>query len=66
MTSHSWGIGPFGDLAALASTNITSTYDLAKRDPCGCGPQPILYPKYGTDSCPIDNVRATLSAILLN
>jgi hypothetical protein len=34
------------------STNITSTYDLAKRDPCGYEPEPILYHEYGTDACP--------------
>jgi hypothetical protein len=46
------GISSSSNLATLTSTNITSTYDLTKRDPCGYDPQPILYHEYGTDSCP--------------
>lgn len=46
------GISSSDNLVALMSTNITSTYDLAKRDPCEYEPESILYHEYGTDACP--------------
>jgi hypothetical protein len=45
------GISSSNNLVALMSTNITSTHDLAKRDPCAYEPEPILYHEYSTDAC---------------